>query len=100
MNNNIKITYPSSDKVYMPGKLYPDLRVGMRRVRLTPTIDIVDGNKKVMTDNPPVYIYDTSGAYSDPNVEIDLTRGCPSCASRGLTPVKRAKRRWHWPSAV
>ena len=76
MDNNIKITYPSSEKVYMSGKLYPDLRVGMRRVRLTPTVDIVDG-KKVMTENAPVYVYDTSGPYSDPDVETDLKRGLP-----------------------
>ena len=76
MDNNIKITYPSSEKVYMSGKLYPELRVGMRKVRLTPTVDIVDG-KKVMTENAPVYVYDTSGPYSDPNVEIDLRRGLP-----------------------
>ena len=66
MDNNIKITYPSSEKVYMSGKLYPELRVGMRKVRLTPTVDIVDG-KKVVTENAPVYVYDTSGPYSDPS---------------------------------
>ena len=76
MDNNIKITYPSSEKVYMSGKLYPELRVGMRKVRLTPTVDIVDG-KKVVTENAPVYVYDTSGPYSDPEVEIDLRRGLP-----------------------
>ena len=76
MNNNIKITYPSSEKVYIEGKLYPELRVGMRKVRLTPSVSVVDG-KKVMEDNAPVYIYDTSGAYSDPNVEIDLSKGLP-----------------------
>lgn len=76
MDNNIKITYPSSDKVYMSGTLYPELRVGMRRVRLAPTVDIVDG-KKVMTENAPVYVYDTSGPYSAPDVQIDLKRGLP-----------------------
>jgi hypothetical protein len=33
MNNNIKITYPNSDKVYLNGNIYPELRVAMRRVR-------------------------------------------------------------------
>ncbi|MGD4317885.1 phosphomethylpyrimidine synthase ThiC, partial [Xanthomonas citri pv. citri] len=27
--------------------------------------------------NPPFYVYDTSGVYTDPNVEIDLTKGLP-----------------------
>ena len=35
MEDKIKINYPDSEKVYMPGSLYPELRVGMRRVRLT-----------------------------------------------------------------
>ena len=46
MDNNIKITYPSSEKVYMSGKLYPQLRVGTHKILLTPTADNLD-NKKV-----------------------------------------------------
>ena len=76
MEDKIKINYPDSEKVYMPGSLYPELRVGMRRVRLTPTVVVKDG-EKVLTENPPVYIYDTSGAYSDPAVPIDLRKGLP-----------------------
>lgn len=76
MNNNIKITYPSSEKVYVAGTIYPDIRVGMRKVRLTPTVTIENG-KKTVTDNAPVIVYDTSGPYSDPNVEIDLKKGLP-----------------------
>ena len=38
MENKMKITYPSSEKVYMPGKLFPEIRVGMRLVTLTPTV--------------------------------------------------------------
>ena len=40
MNNNIKINYPSSEKIYMSGEIYPELKVGMRRVNLTPTVTI------------------------------------------------------------
>ena len=50
MNNNIKITYPNSEKVYIDGSLYPELRVGMRRVHLTPTVNIENGERK-MTEN-------------------------------------------------
>ena len=60
MNNNIKITYPNSDKVYLNGNIYPELRVAMRRVRLTPTVIMEDGKRKLET-NAPIYIYDTSG---------------------------------------
>ena len=71
MNNNIKITYPGSEKVYMNGVIHPELKVGMRKVTLTPTVTIENGEKN-FSENSPVYIYDTSGPYSYPNVEIDL----------------------------
>ena len=45
MNNNIKITYPSSEKVYMNGVIHPELKVGMRRVTLTTTKTIEKCNK-------------------------------------------------------
>ena len=76
MNNNIKITYPSSEKVYMNGVIHPELKVGMRKVTLTPTVTIEKGEKH-FSDNAPVYIYDTSGPYSDPAVDIDLEKGLP-----------------------
>ena len=76
MKNSIKFNYPSSEKVYLGGKIYPDIRVGMRRVTLTPTVTIENGERKEKA-NSPVYIYDTSGPYSDPNIEIDLRKGLP-----------------------
>ena len=76
MDKQIKITYPDSEKVYLSGELHPDLWVGMRRVNLTPTVT-VEGGVRRQTENPPVYVYDTSGAYSDPDVQIDLRKGLP-----------------------
>ena len=73
---NPHFTYPSSRKVYRKGVLFPELRVGMREVTLTPTVKMVDGEKQYI-ENPPVTIYDTSGPYSDPEVEIDLRKGLP-----------------------
>jgi phosphomethylpyrimidine synthase len=96
--NNIKIDYPSSEKVYVQGKLYPELRVGMRRVNLTPTVTIEDGVKKT-EPNAPVYIYDTSGPYSDPTIETALDKGLPKLRrswtaqrKRGETQMALAKR--------
>ena len=43
MDDKIKITYPSSEKVYMTGKLHPEIKVGMRKVLLTPTVTVEDG---------------------------------------------------------
>lgn len=65
-----------AEKIYLKGNLYPELRVAMRRVRLTPTVTIENGERKIHT-NAPIYIYDTSGPYSDPNIDIDLDKGLP-----------------------
>ena len=64
MDFDFNIIYPSSEKVYLYGTLYPKIRVAMRRVILT-------------EPNDPVMIYDTSGPYSDPAVDIDLKKGLP-----------------------
>ncbi len=76
MDKKIKISYPSSEKVYIPGNIHKDIKVAMRRVKLTPTVSIVNGEKKIK-ENSPVYVYDTSGPFSDPNAEIDLKKGLP-----------------------
>lgn len=73
----MKIKYPSSEKVYMEGTLFPEIRVAMRKVNLTPTVTKDKNGEKHFSENAPVYVYDTSGAYSDPKVEINLKRGLP-----------------------
>ncbi len=77
MDNLMKIKYPSSKKVYMEGTLFPEIRVAMRKVNLTPTVTKDKNGEKHFSENAPVYVYDTSGAYSDPKVEINLKRGLP-----------------------
>ena len=73
----MKIKYPSSEKVYMEGTLFPEIRVAMRKVNLTPTVTKDKNGEKHFSENASVYVYDTSGAYSDPKVEINLKRGLP-----------------------
>ena len=71
-----RIKFPRSEKVYLSGKLFPEIRVGMRKVEQVPSTTF-EGEKKVITPNPHVYIYDTSGPFSDPDIEIDLKKGLP-----------------------
>lgn len=74
--NDINVqSYPGSEKAYLNGKIH-DIKVPMRRVNLTPTVKIVDG-ERVVTENAPVYVYDTSGVYTDPDVKIDINKGLP-----------------------
>ena len=68
-----KKAYAHAEKAYMHGTMFPYIKVGMQKVNLTPTVNIVNG-EKVATPNAPVYIYDTSGPFSDPDIEIDALR--------------------------
>ncbi|MFK4050890.1 phosphomethylpyrimidine synthase ThiC [Acinetobacter venetianus] len=63
---------PASRKVYVEGSR-PDIQVPFREISLTETPTGLGGEH-----NPPVMVYDTSGVYTDPNIEIDLNKGLPS----------------------
>lgn len=82
--NNDKKAYAQREKAYMNGRLFPFIRVGMQKVNLTPTVKIVNG-EKVMTPNAPIYIYDTSGPFSDPSMQIDLKKGLPRMRESWIT---------------
>jgi phosphomethylpyrimidine synthase len=75
---------PKSRKIYVEGSR-PDIRVPMREISQSDTSDSFGGEK-----NPPIYVYDTSGPYTDPDVAIDIRSGlaCPRTpwiAERGDT---------------
>jgi phosphomethylpyrimidine synthase len=60
---------PNSKKVYVTGSR-PDIRVPMREITQSDTPADFGAEK-----NPPIWVYDTSGPYSDPAVEIDIRSG-------------------------
>ncbi|MEW6163760.1 MAG: phosphomethylpyrimidine synthase ThiC [Pseudomonadota bacterium] len=62
---------PNSKKVYVTGSR-PDIRVPMREITQADTPTGLGGEK-----NPPIYVYDCSGPYTDPSVKIDLQQGLP-----------------------
>ena len=75
---------PNSRKVYIEGSR-PDIRVPMREISQAPTPDSFGGEP-----NPPLYVYDTSGPYTDPAAAIDIRSGlgsprAPWIAGRGDT---------------
>ncbi len=79
-----KITYSRSHKVYMQGKIYPQIKVGMRSIEQLPTVSLNKEEKKY-TPNANVLVYDTSGAFSDPDIEIDLKKGLPRLRETWIT---------------
>lgn len=60
---------PNSRRIYVTGSR-PDLRVPMREISQADTPSAFGGEK-----NPPVYVYDCSGPYTDPQVKIDIRSG-------------------------
>ena len=66
-------SFPNSKKIYMEGKIH-DIKVGMREITLSDTLLAGAGTKEnpVYEKNEPLCVYDTSGFYTDENVEIDV----------------------------
>lgn len=70
--------FAKSEKIYQQGSR-PDIRVPMRKVSQSPT-----QSDSGIEENPPIYIYDTSGPYTDPAVKIDLFKGLPDVRARWI----------------
>ena len=70
--------FPNSRKVYETGSR-PDLRVPMREITLDDT-----HSSAGVEHNPPVYVYDTSGPYTDPDIAIDVRQGLPALRERWI----------------
>lgn len=68
--------FPKSRKVFVQGSR-ADIRVPMREITLDDTPTDMGGEK-----NDPLYVYDTSGPYTDPEASIDVRKG--------LEPVRAA----------
>lgn len=66
---------PNSRKVYVQGSR-PDIQVPMREISQDDTPTSFGGEK-----NPPIYVYDCSGIYTDPNAKIDIRSGLPAIRS-------------------
>jgi phosphomethylpyrimidine synthase len=83
-----RAAFTGSKKIYVPGRMYSELRVPMREISLTPSqaaysIPSANGNRQNgdTTANPPLVVYDTSGPYTDPEIKINY--------ANGLLPLRR-----------
>ncbi|WP_347556533.1 phosphomethylpyrimidine synthase ThiC [Robbsia sp. KACC 23696] len=63
---------PNSRKIYVSGS-QPDIRVPMREISQSDTPASFGAEP-----NPPIYVYDTSGAYTDADIPIDVRQGLPA----------------------
>jgi phosphomethylpyrimidine synthase len=62
-------SFPNSKKIYIQGSR-DDIRVPMREISQAPTLVGI-----VKEENPCIAVYDTSGPYTDANVQIDIRKG-------------------------
>ncbi|PTB17202.1 phosphomethylpyrimidine synthase ThiC [Trinickia symbiotica] len=69
---------PNSRKIYVTGS-QPDIRVPMREITQSDTPSGFGGEK-----NPPIFVYDTSGPYTDPDVKIDIRQGLSALRQRWI----------------
>ena len=69
---------PNSRKIYVAGSR-PDIRVPMREISQDDTPTMFGGEK-----NPPIYVYDCSGPYSDPQAKIDIRNGLPALRAQWI----------------
>ncbi len=69
---------PNSRKVYVEGSR-PDIRVPMREITQSDTPASFGAEK-----NPPIFVYDTSGPYTDPQAKIDIRNGLPALRAKWI----------------
>ena len=62
-----------SRRIYVKGKLYPDLSVPMREIDQSPT-KLISGE---IETNDPIRVYDCSGPWGDPAFDCDVEKGLP-----------------------
>jgi phosphomethylpyrimidine synthase len=66
----LRVPLSGSKKIYVPGRLYPDIRVPMREISLA--------------NNQFFSVYDTSGVYTDAGESIDASSGAFDIRSRWI----------------
>ncbi len=64
-------SFPGARKLYIEGSR-SDVRVPMREISLSPTS--TSGGEE---HNAPALVYDTSGPYTDPDIDLDVKKGLP-----------------------
>ena len=80
---------PNSQKIYVQVS-QPDIRVPMREVSQSDTPLMFggesgsDGEGARSEPNPPIYVYDCSGPYTDPAAKIDIRTGLPALRARWI----------------
>lgn len=70
IDDGLREPFPNSKKIYIHGRVFPEIQAPMREVELT--------------NHAKTILYDTSGIYTDPNAAIDLNKGLPPIREKWL----------------
>jgi len=65
---------PNSRRVYLEGRIHPDLRIPMREISLSPS----KTPSGVQEPNEPFRVYDASGPWGDPDFAGNVEQGLPA----------------------
>ena len=66
---------PNSKKIYVAGSIHKEIRVPFREITLTGATPHSENGNDGGEPQESILVYDTSGPYTDPNVEINPYRG-------------------------
>lgn len=58
--------FPESEKIYKNGKLFPEIKVPFRKIKISPSED---------GENEDLVLYDSSGIYTDSSQTVDIRMG-------------------------
>jgi len=78
--------FPASKKIYVAGVSgkTEGLKVAMREITLEDSPAMFANGEFSKPQNDPITVYDTSGPYTDPDIEIDVRKGLPKLRSQWI----------------
>jgi phosphomethylpyrimidine synthase len=71
---------PNSSRVYVEGRMHPDVRVPLREIKLAATQGL-NGKEEA---NEPVRVYDCSGPWGDPAFMVNVEEGLPALRAKWI----------------
>ncbi len=84
IENLSKDFYPNSQKVYVQGQLH-DIKVGMREISQADTLIGGKEDNPSYEPNEAICVYDASGVYTDPDIQVNVHQGLPKLRESWIT---------------
>ncbi|MBT4774233.1 MAG: phosphomethylpyrimidine synthase ThiC [Crocinitomicaceae bacterium] len=69
--------FPASKKIYVNGSIHNNIKVAMREISLSDSKPMFSNGEFTKEINHPLPVYDTSGPYTDAEIDLDVKEGVP-----------------------